>query len=165
MDRRVQELDHGPHDDTRGLSQRHSGLSRQAQEHARRQRLYRRLVISILFCAGIVASLVSLLSALMLDNAAQTQGRNIRHYSNYLTERARAFRETGYDWVRENGHGNRLETLSVNKGLLRETEVVQHQLTALLKCDVGALSLSLSLSRSRLRARIHQLIVRFVMDR
>lgn len=30
----------------------------------------------------------------------------------------------------------RLEKLSVDKGLLRETEVVQHQLTALLKCDV-----------------------------
>jgi hypothetical protein len=31
---------------------------------------------------------------------------------------------------------NRLEKLTVEKGLLRETETVQHQLTALLKCDV-----------------------------
>lgn len=31
---------------------------------------------------------------------------------------------------------SRLEKLSVDKGLLRETETVQHQLTALLKCDV-----------------------------
>jgi phosphatidylinositol-binding clathrin assembly protein len=31
---------------------------------------------------------------------------------------------------------SRLEKLSVDKGLLRETEAVQHQLTALLKCDV-----------------------------
>lgn len=38
------------------------------------------------------------------------------------------------DWVR--GKETRLEKLSVEKGLLRETEVVQHQLTALLKCDV-----------------------------
>ena len=30
----------------------------------------------------------------------------------------------------------RLEKLSIDKGLLRETSVVQHQLTALLKCDV-----------------------------
>ena len=30
----------------------------------------------------------------------------------------------------------RLEKLSVEKGLLRETAVVQHQLTALLECDV-----------------------------
>ncbi|KAH6657253.1 ANTH domain-containing protein [Truncatella angustata] len=65
---------------------------------------------------------------------AQTQGRNIRHYAAYLTERARAYRDTKTDWVRTKE--TRLEKLSVDKGLLRETEVVQHQLTALLKCDV-----------------------------
>ncbi|RQM05634.1 hypothetical protein DH86_00003419, partial [Scytalidium sp. 3C] len=65
----------------------------------------------------------------------QTQGRNIRHYSNYLTERARAYRETRIDWVR--GAETRLEKLSVEKGLLRETEIVQHQITALLKCDMS----------------------------
>ncbi|OAA62022.1 ANTH domain protein [Niveomyces insectorum RCEF 264] len=65
---------------------------------------------------------------------AQSQGRNIRHYANYLNERARAYRETKTDWVRVKE--TRLEKLSVEKGLLRETETVQHQLTALLKCDV-----------------------------
>lgn len=65
---------------------------------------------------------------------AQTQGRNIRHYSNYLQERARAYRDTNIDWVR--AKEPRLEKLSVEKGLLRETEAVQNQLTALLKCDV-----------------------------
>jgi phosphatidylinositol-binding clathrin assembly protein len=70
--------------------------------------------------------------------SAQTQGRNIRHYSEYLTERGRAYRETKRDWVRMKE--SRLEKLSVDKGLLRETEVVQHQLTALLKCDVCSLS-------------------------
>jgi protein tyrosine phosphatase (PTP) superfamily phosphohydrolase (DUF442 family) len=64
----------------------------------------------------------------------QTQGRNIRHYTNYLTERARAYRDTKCDYVR--GAENRLEKMSVEKGLLRETETVQHQITALLKCDV-----------------------------
>ncbi|KAI9743619.1 MAG: hypothetical protein M1818_002935 [Claussenomyces sp. TS43310] len=64
----------------------------------------------------------------------QTQGRNIRHYSNYLTERARAYRETKCDWVRGGEH--RLEKLSVEKGLLRETESVQQQIFALLKCDI-----------------------------
>ena len=72
---------------------------------------------------------------LTVRGTAQTQGRNIRHYSNYLTERARAYKETRIDWVR--GQDSRLEKLSVDKGLLRETEVVQHQLTALLKCDVS----------------------------
>ncbi|KAJ3494120.1 hypothetical protein NLG97_g4282 [Lecanicillium saksenae] len=65
---------------------------------------------------------------------AQTQGRNIRRYANYLTERARAYRDTKIDWVRS-GEG-RLERLSVDKGLLRETETLLHQLAALLKCDV-----------------------------
>ncbi|KAK3694693.1 ANTH domain-containing protein [Podospora appendiculata] len=72
--------------------------------------------------------------AVSMFSDAQTQGRNIRHYSSYLSERARAYRETKIDWVR--GKETRLEKLSVEKGLLRETEVVQHQLTALLKCDV-----------------------------
>lgn len=66
--------------------------------------------------------------------AAQIQGRNIRHYAGYLAERVRAYRETRVDWVR--AKETRLEKLSVDKGLLRETEAVQHQLTALLKCDV-----------------------------
>ncbi|KAK0391723.1 hypothetical protein NLU13_1222 [Sarocladium strictum] len=65
---------------------------------------------------------------------AQTQGRNIRHYANYLAERARSYRDTNTDWVR--AHEMRLEKITVDKGLLRETESVQNQLTALLKCDV-----------------------------
>ncbi|MCG8390211.1 MAG: ANTH domain-containing protein, partial [Cytophagales bacterium] len=65
---------------------------------------------------------------------AQTQGRNIRHYASYLTERARAYRDTKTDWVRDKS--NRLESLSIDKGLLRQTEAVQRPLTALLKCDV-----------------------------
>ncbi|KAK0733528.1 ANTH domain-containing protein [Lasiosphaeria miniovina] len=72
--------------------------------------------------------------AVSMFSDGQTQGRNIRHYSNYLSERARAYRETKIDWVR--AKEARLEKLSIDKGLLRETETVQHQLTALLKCDV-----------------------------
>ncbi|ERT01735.1 ENTH domain protein [Sporothrix schenckii 1099-18] len=66
-------------------------------------------------------------------NDAQTQGRNIRHYATYLNERARAYRDTNCDWVRVKE--TRLEKLTVDKGLLRETEAVQNQLTALLKCS------------------------------
>ncbi|KAJ4151131.1 hypothetical protein LMH87_011847 [Akanthomyces muscarius] len=65
---------------------------------------------------------------------AQTQGRNIRRYATYLSERARAYRDTKIDWARS-GEG-RLERLSVDKGLLRETETVLQQMSALLKCDV-----------------------------
>lgn len=67
-------------------------------------------------------------------STAQTQGQNIRHYATYLNERGRAYRDTKCDWVRVKE--TRLEKLTVDKGLLRETEAVQHQLTALLKCDV-----------------------------
>lgn len=67
--------------------------------------------------------------------AAQIQGRNIRHYAHYLAERARAYEKTKTDWVRASE--SRLEKLSVEKGLLRETEIVQSQLEALLKCDVS----------------------------
>ncbi|KAI9816012.1 MAG: hypothetical protein M1827_002004 [Pycnora praestabilis] len=64
----------------------------------------------------------------------QMQGRNIRHYMQYLLERARTYRETKIDYVR--GGEGRLKRLSVDKGLLRETESVQSQVHALLKCDV-----------------------------
>lgn len=71
----------------------------------------------------------------MWTTAGQIQGRNIRHYSTYLNERAKAYRDTKVDWVR--AKESVLEKLSVEKGLLRETEAVQNQLTALLKCDVS----------------------------
>ncbi len=74
-------------------------------------------------------------TVLTAHGTVQTQGRNIRHYTNYLTERARAYRDTKCDFVR--GSESRLEKMSVEKGLLRETECVQQQILALLKCDVS----------------------------
>ncbi len=65
----------------------------------------------------------------------QVQGSNIRHYSDYLLERASSYRETKFDFVR--GGEGRLKRLSVDKGLLRETESVQTQINALLRCDVS----------------------------
>ncbi|EZF24376.1 hypothetical protein H112_03228 [Trichophyton rubrum D6] len=65
---------------------------------------------------------------------AQFQGANIWRYSEYLIARSLAFSETKTDYVR-NGQG-RLKTLTVSKGLLRETEIVQKQIKALLKCDL-----------------------------
>ncbi|KAG0636180.1 ANTH domain-containing protein [Tuber brumale] len=63
---------------------------------------------------------------------AQEQGRNIRHYSQYLLERARTYGDVRTDYVRS-GEG-RLRKLSIEKGLLREVECVQTQIRALLKC-------------------------------
>ena len=64
----------------------------------------------------------------------QIQGANIRHYYNYMLSRAKSYRDTRVDWVRE-GKG-RLKRQTVEKGLLRETESVQKQIAALLKCDL-----------------------------
>ncbi|KAI9038546.1 ENTH domain protein [Aspergillus affinis] len=65
---------------------------------------------------------------------AQSQGHNIRRYSDYLIARANAFETTKTDYVRS-GQG-RMRRLTVEKGLLRETEIVQKQIRALLKCDL-----------------------------
>ncbi|KAK3674884.1 hypothetical protein LTR78_005228 [Recurvomyces mirabilis] len=64
----------------------------------------------------------------------QTQGHNIRLYSEYLLARAQAFAASRCDYVRS---GDRyMKGLSVDKGLLRETELVQQQIRALVKCDL-----------------------------
>ncbi|KAE8354001.1 ANTH domain-containing protein [Aspergillus coremiiformis] len=65
---------------------------------------------------------------------AQSQGHNIRRYSDYLIARANAFEATKTDYVRS-GQG-RMKRLTVEKGLLRETETVQRQIQALLQCDL-----------------------------
>lgn len=72
-----------------------------------------------------------------INQLVQEQGRNIRHYSQYLHERARAYGDVKTDYVR-NGEG-RLRKLSIEKGLLREVECVQQQIRSLLRCSVGAI--------------------------
>ncbi|EXJ61367.1 uncharacterized protein A1O5_11925 [Cladophialophora psammophila CBS 110553] len=64
----------------------------------------------------------------------QTQGLNIRRYSEYLLERVRAFRDTKTDFVKS-GAG-KMRRLTVEKGLLRQTEIVQDQIEALVRCDL-----------------------------
>lgn len=64
----------------------------------------------------------------------QTQGHNIRTYSEYLLRRAIEYGHTKVDYVRD-GEG-RLKRLSIDKGLLRECESVQEQIRYLLKCQV-----------------------------
>lgn len=72
--------------------------------------------------------------ALTHNFAVQTQGRNIRAYADYLIQRAKSYARTKVDYVRS-GDG-RLKKMNVEKGLLRETEEVQEQIWALLRCDV-----------------------------
>ncbi|KAF2271027.1 ANTH-domain-containing protein [Lojkania enalia] len=63
----------------------------------------------------------------------QTQGHNIRTYAEYLLRRAIEYGSTKVDYVR--GGEGRLKRLSIDKGLLRETESVQEQIRYLLKCE------------------------------
>ena len=72
-----------------------------------------------------------------LNRTVQVQGENIRHYYNYLMQRVKAYKDTQIDWVKD-GKG-RLKRQTIDKGLLRETEAVQKQIYALLKCDVRLL--------------------------
>lgn len=73
----------------------------------------------------------------VLTNAfsVQTQGANIRRYFEYLLERVRGYENTKADYVKV-GAG-RMKNLTVDKGLLRETESVQQQIRALVQCDVS----------------------------
>jgi hypothetical protein len=71
----------------------------------------------------------------LIASIVQQQGANIRHYDDYILARARAYRDTKIDWVKQ-GEG-RLKKQTIDKGLLRETESVQRQISALLKCDVS----------------------------
>ncbi|KAH6620217.1 ANTH domain-containing protein [Boeremia exigua] len=63
----------------------------------------------------------------------QTQGHNIRTYTEYLLRRAIEYGTTKVDYVR--GGEGRLKRLTVDKGLLRECESVQEQIRYLLKCQ------------------------------
>lgn len=73
---------------------------------------------------------------LTLRAIVQTQGHNIRTYSEYLLRRAIEYGATKVDYVR--GGEGRLKRLTVEKGLLREAESVQDQIRSLLKCQVCA---------------------------
>ena len=64
----------------------------------------------------------------------QTQGRNIKAYAEYLVQRVNSYASTKIDFVRA-GEG-RLTRLSIDKGLLRETESIQDMIKGLLRCDV-----------------------------
>jgi hypothetical protein len=64
----------------------------------------------------------------------QTQGHNIRTYTEYLLRRAIEYGATKVDYVR--GGEGRLKRLTIEKGLLREAESAQEQIRYLLKCQV-----------------------------
>lgn len=64
----------------------------------------------------------------------QTQGQNIRRYNDYLIARAEAFADTKYNHTQP-GALDRMKAITIEKGLLRETQIIQGQIRLLLKCD------------------------------
>ncbi|QDS68877.1 hypothetical protein FKW77_007589 [Venturia effusa] len=89
----------------------------------------------------------------------QVQGKNIIAYAEYLVARATAYGATKVDYVRA-GEG-RLKKLSVDKGLLRETESVQDQIRALLKCDFLTLDTENDITMTAFRLLTMDLLVLF----
>lgn len=82
---------------------------------------------------------LSLLNVVRSDHFS-SDVRFIVKYAKYLHTRAKQFEYTGIDYVRDersnnstSQSGGRLRSLSVERGLLRETESVQKQIDALLK--------------------------------
>lgn len=64
--------------------------------------------------------------------------QNIYVYTDYLQQKVIAYRELRTDYVKSTMANNigRLRHLSVANGLLKETVVLQKQISALLKCKV-----------------------------
>lgn len=77
----------------------------------------------------------TLFTLLSNTEVVQTQGTNIRRYWEYLLERVRGYQDTKTDFVRS-GSG-KMKRLTIDKGLLRQTEIVQNEIEALVQCDVS----------------------------
>lgn len=145
MDGGFQESHNCTPDDSGGITQCNVGVSIKPQEHVGYKQLHGRYVQSLAtqayvhtVCHGgsdMVYRSDEFLAHVADCSPVQTHGKNIRHYSSYLTERARGYRHSKCDFVR--GAENHFQRLTVDKGLLRETELVQLQISALLKCDVS----------------------------
>lgn len=71
--------------------------------------------------------------------AVSQQSKNIQNYGLYLQEKIQGFKDVQVDYVYAKGSKSaegRLRRLTVAKGLLREVEIVQRQMDALLCCKL-----------------------------
>ncbi|CAG8659449.1 7373_t:CDS:2, partial [Dentiscutata heterogama] len=105
------------------------------------------IVIHVLMRQGVNARVLNylvrdptILNVSSFKDKSGTQGseqtKNIHTYAAYIEEKVAVYRDLKVDFVREkldNGEG-RLRKLSVEKGLLREVEILQRQIAALLNC-------------------------------
>ncbi|KAK9474659.1 ANTH domain-containing protein [Dipodascopsis tothii] len=85
----------------------------------------------------------------------------IIRYSRYLQERVKQFAMVKIDYVRhkkENPMHGRLRSLTVDKGLLRETESVQSQMEYLLLCRFHASEVQDDITLTAFRLLVHDLL-------
>ncbi|KAI9017622.1 AP180 N-terminal homology domain-containing protein, partial [Gaertneriomyces semiglobifer] len=89
---------------------------------------------------GYVASNASILNMSGFRDRTNTplgheQAKNLRAYALYLEEKVMGYRDIKVDFVRSKADIiQRFRTLSIEKGLLREVELLQRQINGLLGC-------------------------------
>ena len=99
--------------------------------------------VTLRYLAGQGHSMLNLSLSNIASNNSGSYNADVRlimKYSKYLHTRVKQFDATGIDYVRDERsnnsttqEGGRLRSLTVEKGLLRETESVQKQIDSLLK--------------------------------
>ncbi|ORX90862.1 ANTH-domain-containing protein [Basidiobolus meristosporus CBS 931.73] len=64
------------------------------------------------------------------------QTKNIRSYAAYIEEKVLIYRETKKDFTQsKNGENSSLRKLTISQGLLKETRLLQRQISTLLNCN------------------------------
>lgn len=108
-------------------------------------------------------------SAIRLRNIAvsglqeSAYAKSLSRYANYLNYRILGFRELGYDPIAASFHGIRLRHLTVAKGLLRETSVIQKVARALLECSFFSDERQDELTQTALQMVLKDLLVLFMI--
>ncbi|GAA97347.1 uncharacterized protein L969DRAFT_94405 [Mixia osmundae IAM 14324] len=101
------------------------------------------IVIHTFLIAGNQSAVLDVLSrnnVLGLDQVTRgiDSPQNLTHYSSYLERRLKTYNALKYDMIRDKaekrGACNRLRTLTVDKGLLRETSLLQKVMDSLTDC-------------------------------
>lgn len=121
-------------------------------------------------CTAVLSYVARDPSALRLRNVAMnglqesSYTRTMSRYANYLDYRILGFRELGYDPIATvSSRGVRLRHLPVEKGLLRETSVVQKVTRAVLECAFFAEDRQDDLTLGALHMVLKDLLVLFMI--
>lgn len=120
-------------------------------------------------CTAVLSYIARDPSAIRLRNIAvsglqeSAYAKSLSRYANYLNYRILGFRELGYDPIAASFNGIRLRHLTVAKGLLRETSVVQKIGRALLECSFFSEERQDELTQTALQMVLKDLLVLFMI--